>query len=88
MAKLNTELLPTKLLPRRATGGKAGRPIGSLSPTPRDRMERTLPLIYESVRRNALAGDANSARLCADIVREPEKFPLSDSRAATHGLDG
>lgn len=86
MSKLSANLLPAKpLLQKRS---KAGRPAGTLAPTAKDKMERTMPMIYEAIRRNALAGDAESARLCADIIREPEKFPMSDSRMATHVLDG
>jgi len=87
MPKLNANLLPPKEKPGLILR-RAGRPAGSLSPTPRDRITRSLPMIYESIRRNALAGDAEAARLCADIARDPDKFPSSDQRGAVHELDG
>lgn len=58
----------------------AGRPEGTKNPGVVERIRRSLPRIYESVRLRALAGDAEAAQMCVDIVRHPERYPGSDSR--------
>lgn len=59
---------------------KAGRPEGKGNPGVAERIKRSLPRIYEAARVAALAGDSGAARLCVDIAKHPEAFPLSDKR--------
>lgn len=59
---------------------RVGRPEGKGNPSVTERIRRSLPRIYESVRLKAMAGDAAAAQMCVDIVRHPERYPSSDKR--------
>jgi hypothetical protein len=47
-----------------------GRPPGIAQPKGPERIRRKIPVIYDSVLKRALAGDADAARLALEIVGE------------------
>lgn len=50
-----------------------GRPTGIPQPSGPERIRRKVRVIYDSVLKRALAGDAEAARLCLEIAGELPK---------------
>lgn len=68
----------TQLQKRSSSGlnAKVGRPAGSKTATPHDRIRRNARRYLEALDKSALAGNAEAVRLCLEIAAHPEQFPL------------
>jgi len=52
-----------------------GRPPGIAQPNGPERIRRKIAVIYDSILKRALAGEAAPARLCLEIVNEIKPSP-------------